>query len=279
VQERVIHLSYSATSDSRVRAVEALEPRADTSQFRTGFARYLRLWSWATVSGIIVGIPVVGLLSRVAMRVLAATSGDAVQGAFSDDAEKIGQITAGGTISFVLIAGIFFGAIGGWLYALLKPLFPADRRRRQLSSAAISTAVGVTFLVKPDGRDFAILRPLWLAVALFAAIAFLFGLLVPIVADRLRMFYENTPLRFPQLLAFAPMLLLLPGFVVLVPGLIVGVIYAWARLGPAPRWLLTTGRAALIAIMLAFAVGGVARIAQLEARDPRPSDFVEPVFD
>jgi hypothetical protein len=259
--------------------VDTLAPRAPTSEFRAGFARYLRLWSWATVSGIIVGIPVVGLLSRVAMRVLAVTSGDAVQGAFSDDAEKVGQITAEGTIGFVLIAGVFFGAVGGWLYALLRPLFPADRRRRLLASAAVATAIGVSFLVKPNSRDFAILRPLWLVVALFVAIAFLFGLLLPIVAERLRNFYENAPLRFPHVLAFAPMLLLVPGFVGLVPGLVVGVLYAWVRAGHAQRWLVVAGRVALVAATTALAINGVVRVAQLESREPVPADFVEPVFD
>jgi hypothetical protein len=241
--------------------------------------RYLRLWSWATVSGIIVGIPVVGLLSRIAMRVLAVTSGDAVQGAFSDDAEEIGLITAEGSIGFILIAGIFFGAVGGWLYALLRSLFPADRRRRMLASAAIATALTMSLLVQPDHRDFSILRPLWLAVASFAVIAFLFGLLVPVVAERLRSFYETTPLRFPHLLAFAPMLVLLPGFPFLIAGLVVGVMYTVVRAAPTQRWLITAARIGLLAATIALTINGIAQITRLEARDPRPADFIEPVFD
>jgi hypothetical protein len=233
----------------------------------------------ATVSGIIVGIPVIGLLSRVAMRVLAVTSGDAVQGAFSDDAEKIGQITAGGTIGFVLIAGVFFGVVGGWLYALARPVLPANGRRRALASAAIATVIGTSFLVKPNSRDFAILQPLWLAVALFATVAFLFGLLVSIVAERLRNFYETAPLRLPHVLAFAPMLLLLPGFALLVPGLVVGVIFALVRAGRTPRWLIVAGRVGLTAVTVALAINGVVHISQLESRDPVPADFIEPVFD
>jgi hypothetical protein len=213
------------------------------------------------------------------MRVLAVSSGDAVQGAFSDDAEKIGQVTVEGTIGFVLLAGMFFGAVGGCLYALLRPLFPADRRRRQLASAAVATAITLSLLIKPNGRDFAILRPLWLVVTLFAAIAFLFGLLLPIVAERVRSFYEHAPMRFPHLLAFAPMLLLVPVFPALVPGLIVGVIYSVVRARNAPISLVAAGRVCLIVITAALAINGVVRIAQLEARDPVPADFVEPVFD
>jgi hypothetical protein len=237
------------------------------------------LWSWATVSGIIVGIPVIGLLSRVAMRILAVTSGDAVQGAFSDDAEEIGRITAEGTIGFVIIVGMIFGAAGGWIYALLRAVFPQDRRRRSLASGVVAAVIGASILVKPNGRDFAILRPLWLAVALFVAIPFLFGALVPLVAERLRNFYETAPLRFPHLLAFAPMLLLLPAFPALVPGLVVGVVYAWARSRDAPRSLVAAGRVLLLAATIALAINGVVRIAQLEARDPVPADFVAPVFD
>ena len=213
------------------------------------------------------------------MRVLAVTSGDAVQGAFSDDAEEIGQITAEGTIGFILIAGMFFGAIGGWLYALLRPILPADRRRRSLACAVVAAAIGASVLVKPGSRDFAILRPLWLVVALFVAIPFLFGLVLPMVAERLRRFYETAPLRFPHVLAFAPMLLLLPGFFVLVPGLVIGVIYALTRARRTPGWLVAAERVGLVAATVALTINGVVQITQLEGRDPTPADFVEPVFD
>jgi hypothetical protein len=137
----------------------------------------------------------------------------------------------------------------------------------------------MSLLVQPDHRDFSILRPLWLAVASFAVIAFLFGLLVPVVAERLRSFYETTPLRFPHLLAFAPMLLLLPGFPFLIAGRVVGVMYTAVRAAPTPRWLITAARIGLLAATIALTINGIAQITRLEARDPRPADFIEPVFD
>ena len=227
----------------------------------------------------LVGVVVFGLLARVAMRVLAVTSGDAVQGAFSDDAEEIGRITAEGTIGFILIAGLAFGALGGWTYALLRPLFPTNRRWRAVASGGVAAVIGALVLVKPDGRDFSILGPLWLAVALFVMIPFLFGLLIPTVAERLRHFYETAPMRFPHVLAFAPLLFLIPAFTFLVPGLVIGVVYAAMRDGRGQRWLLPAARVAVAAGVTAMAVLGVVRITQVESRDPQPSDFVEPVFD
>jgi len=228
------------------------------------------------VSGIIVGVLAVGLPSRIAMRVLAVTSGDKVQGAFSDDAEEIGEITLMGSIIVIVVVGAIVGVLGGSLYALLRPLLPAVHRA--LASGVIAAGIGAAFLVKPDGRDFAILHPLWLAVALFVAIPFLFGLLLPIVDERLRGFYERAPMRLPHLLAFTPMLILVPAFFVLVPGLVIGIAYAVIRPGTAPAGLMRMGRYCLLAGTILILLFGVSRIADVEGRDPAPSDFIEPVF-
>lgn len=257
--------------------VLALSPQ--TSGFKSAFARYVRLWAWATASGMLVGVLVFGLLARVAMRVLAVTSGDAVQGAFSDDAEEIGRITAGGTITFILFIGLGAGTLGGWAYALLRPLFPTNRRWRALASGGVAGVFGALVLVNPDGRDFSILGPSWLVVALFVAIPFLFGVLIPAVAERLRHFYETAPMRFPHLLAFAPLLVVIPAFFFLLPGLVIGVVYAATRDRRGQRWLLPAARVVVAAGVTAMAVLGVVRITEVESRDPQPSDFVEPVFD
>lgn len=251
------------------------EPRP----FSVSFGRFLRLWAWATASGILVGLPVIGVGGRIAMRIAAATSSDAVQGAFTDDAEQIGEITFGGTVGFLLFGGILFGSAAGWLYALIRPLFPAERRHRMLAGALVGLGLGTPILVSPGERDFSILEPLWLVVALFVAIPVLYGTLVPVIADRLRPFYESAPMRFPHILAFAPLVFVVLAGVFGISGVFVGFVYAALAGRQIPPWIRRGAQGALAAAVLFAGVTGAGEILDVDGRDPRPSDFIEPEFD
>ncbi len=77
------------------------------------------------VGGIIAGVLVAGLGGRLMMRVLAATSGDSAQGLVTEAHETVGEITLGGSVGFVVFNGIFFGAIGGVGYVLLRSWLPS----------------------------------------------------------------------------------------------------------------------------------------------------------
>lgn len=246
--------------------------------FRPAFARYLRLLAWVTGSGILTGVLVFGVGGRIAMRVLALTSSDAVQGAFTDDGEEIGEVSLGGTIGLVVFGGVFGGVVGGLAYGLIRAFLPTDAAWRRRACALIGAGVGTQLFVNPGDRDFSILDPLWLVVALFVALSTLYGILIPTVAERLRGFYESAPLRLPHLLAFAPLafLVLAPPF--LLGGLLVGVVYTRLVGRERPAWVTVAGRAVLTFVVLYAAVAGVSEIADVEGRDPRPSDFVEPEF-
>ena len=201
-------------------------PTAVAPPFRSQFNAYLRRFAWASVSGIVAGLLVIGLGGRLAMRILAITSSDAVHGAFTDAGEQINEFTLDGTIGLMIFGGAFGGLVGGWLYALIRSLLPEAKGARLRACALIGMAVGAPVFVEPGKRDFSILDPLWLAVALFVVLSAVFAIVVSLIAERWRGFYETTPLRFPRMLAFAPMILvgLVPPF--LVGGLLVGVVYA-----------------------------------------------------
>lgn len=246
---------------------------------RERFTHFMRLVALAASSGALAGVLVFGVGGRLAMRLLAITSDDSVQGAFSDDAEVIGQFTLGGTIGFIIFVGLFFGLIGGLLYGALRALLPRPRWQRVLASGGVVAAIGTPILIKPDGRDFTILEPGWLAVALFVVLPFAFGALVAVLADRMRPFYETASLRSVRLLAFAPMLLLVLGFPLLVGALLGGLLYAAAGERSMPPLLLRGAQAVIVVGALALAATGVGKIADIDHRAPRPSDFVEPVFD
>lgn len=246
--------------------------------FRARFNEYLRLFAWASVSGIAAGVIVIGLGGRLAMRILAITSSDAVHGAFTDAGEEINKFTVDGTLGLMIFGGVFGGLVGGWLYGMIRPLLPDATGARLRACAVIGVAVGTPIFVEPGKRDFSILDPLWLAVALFVALSALFAIVVSLIAERWRPFYETTSLRFPRALAFAPMVLvaLVPPF--LIGGLLVGVVYA-SRAAWTPPPLLVRGLRVGVALMIGLiGAKGIQEITEIEGRDPRPADFVEPEF-
>ena len=239
--------------------------------------RYVRLLAWAAATGWIVGLVVFGLGGRIAMRILALTSDDGVQGAFTDAGEEIGQVSLEGTVVLFLFAGLGGGLIAGLAYALVRPILPGTRAPRLLACAVLGAVVGTVLLVNPDGVDFAILEPLWLAVGLFTLLGALGGVGVSVVGDRLRPWYDTVPVRGWAVLAFVPLVVFVfPFFAVLaVAGGIVWAIgqrtasLTWAR--PLARGLAAVG----VAVLALVAVG---KIAEVDGRAPRTSDFVEPDF-
>jgi hypothetical protein len=171
--------------------------------------------------------------SRIAMRVLAVTSGPGVQGAKTEAEEIVGRITLDGTM-FLVLAGTFIGGVAGLVYLAIRPWLPEQRIRRQLAFSLVMLALVGRLLVDSDNIDFAILSPALLAVAMFAALPLLYGYLFVSLYDRLAPFvmrersWAGTALLIPALLP-----LLIGGLfsLVLVPAtLFVG----WAASGSPP---------------------------------------------
>lgn len=135
-----------------------------------------RLWGIVTV-GLIAGLFVGGVGSRLAMLVLRLTSPHSVVGVQSDDDFRIGQVTLGGTYS-LLVVGVAFGILGAALYRLLAPWLIGPSWFRSLTTALGCGAVVGSMLVHTDGIDFRVLKPTWLAIALFVAIPATFGAVV-----------------------------------------------------------------------------------------------------
>ncbi len=117
-------------------------------------------------AGIAAGFLVVGLGGRLVMRVLAATSGDLAQGRTTEAEELVGEITVDGTIGFILFVGLGGGVAASLLYLLTRRVLPraAGPAGLVLGVLLVGT-LGVQDPLSPDNRDFAILEPLWLAVA------------------------------------------------------------------------------------------------------------------
>ncbi len=69
--------------------------------------RYVWYVTVAVVSGLGSGVLLAGAGGRLAMRLLAATAGDAAQGRITEADQVVGKITVGGTIGFMVFTGLF----------------------------------------------------------------------------------------------------------------------------------------------------------------------------
>ena len=131
------------------------------------------------ISGAIVGIVVGGLGGRVVMRVAAILHPDAV-GALTENGNRIGDITMGGTL-FLVLFGLISCAIAGVLWVIVSPWIPGHTGVRALLTAGIAIATGTPELIIGRNPDFVILDHDPRVVALLVALVGLIGLSIALL--------------------------------------------------------------------------------------------------
>jgi len=134
------------------------------------------------VAGVITGVLVAGVGSRLAMLLLRLTSPDTVVGMESDDGFTIGEFTLGGTYNLLNLGGAV-GVIGAAAYVLVSPWLLGPTWFHRFTVAAVAGALAGSIVIHADGTDFNVLEPLWLAVTLFVALPALFGWVIGAVVD------------------------------------------------------------------------------------------------
>lgn len=210
------------------------------------------------LAGALIGVFTTGVLSRLAMRLLAVVNGD-VRGILSDDGFFIGEMSLVGTLELAF-TGVLLGALSGLLYAVLSPLQVGPRWFRTLSISVGAGVVVASVVIHSDGVDFTFLQPPWLTVGLFVLIPVVHVALLDLVGRRVKAGELMRSRPWP-VAGLVPLLLLAP-FVA-----VVGVLYAAVqlarrdrRLAPrlaAPGWGMV-GRIALT-VVFALAVLDLAR--------------------
>ncbi len=137
----------------------------------------------AALAGSIAGFIWGGVGGRVAMRIVALTSGDNVRGVISDDGFEIGRVTFE-TIALLIFA-VVVGTIGGVVYGFLG-VWLKGPKWVVASAVGIAVASGVgAMIVKSDGVDFRLLGPIWLTIGLFVLIPGGWGVTVVLLTHRL----------------------------------------------------------------------------------------------
>jgi hypothetical protein len=149
-----------------------------------------------SVAGALAALVWGGVGGRIVMRVLFLTSDDSVRGVESDSGFEIGTFSLETVFLFVFVAiiGAIIGLFGGLLrMSTVGPTWLVASGVG-LSNAAFFGAL----LVTPDGLDFRVLEPVWLAIALFVALPGFWGATVVALAEWLArpgVVFTNLPQR------------------------------------------------------------------------------------
>lgn len=139
----------------------------------------------ATLASIVAGILVSGVLGRIAMRVAGFNSRPELIGTLTSNGNRVGEITAAGTLALALFVGIAAGIGGGVIYASVEPWLRSRPWRGVRFGVALFGALGFTVL-DPNNIDFRRFGQAPLNVAMFAALFVAFGAMVAWLFDRIR---------------------------------------------------------------------------------------------
>lgn len=132
-------------------------------------------------AGAIVGVVVAGLGGRLVMRLAAILQPGAI-GAFSENGNRIGDITFLGSLGLVLV-GLVIGLVGGTIWVVVSPWTPGTGPRRAIITMPMAVALGSFFLIEGDNRDFQVLQHDPAVIGSLIALVALVGLTVPLTDD------------------------------------------------------------------------------------------------
>ena len=229
-----------------------------TASLRDELVAAARTLGVITAVGVVCGWLVVGVLSRLAMLLLAELNPVAT-GVTSDDGFVMGQFTLSGSLNLLLVAGTGFGVLGAGIYTALRGLAIGPGWFRLLSLSVGGGVVAGSQIVHSEGVDFRLLEPLWLAVSLFVLLPVVYVGMLVAVSERL--LARERPVPQPVvvlgLAAWVVAFPLLPLLAVLTAGFVV--LRLADRTGPGHRavsspvgpWLLRVGLAALFVLAVA----------------------------
>lgn len=166
-----------------VGTVDGHAPAAPVARgWRESLEAVVRTLSAASAAGALLGLLVGGVGGRLAMALLAVRNPED-SGRLTDDGFSIGQFTLGGTLN-LLGASLQAGLTGAAIYLAVRHLALGPAPVRIASLTAGGTVVVGGFLVHPGGRDFRLLEPDWLPVALFLAVPAVFVPLLALLVER-----------------------------------------------------------------------------------------------
>lgn len=100
-------------------------------------------------------------------------------GRLTENGNRIGEFTLEGTVALIIFGGLLSGILGGIVWTLIRPWATADPVLVGLAAVAL----GGSFLVEADNRDFVILGNPIPDIVLLVGLVFLFGVTVAWLDD------------------------------------------------------------------------------------------------
>ena len=120
------------------------------------FGEILRDIARGGLAGLVVGVVVGGFGGRVAMRLIALLIPEAT-GSSTENGNRIGDITLGGSLGLIIFAGLFVGIIAGTLWVVLSPWLPNRLGLRVLAAIPLAIGLGSFAVVQGSNPDFIVL--------------------------------------------------------------------------------------------------------------------------
>jgi hypothetical protein len=224
-----------ATASVRVDPAETPEAAATWP-----FGVVLRDIACGGLAGLVAGIVVAGFGGRIVMRLAAIAVPDAA-GRFTENGNRIGDVTLEGSAALVLFMGLFAGLAGAVLWVTVRPWMPARTVPRLVAAMPLSIAFGTFVLIEARNPDFRILGFSAVVAAILVALVALFGLAVAAADAMLDGRLPRASRRAPASVVYAVLTIigLVLGIPLIVPGLLFG------RLAPLGLALVATGVATL----------------------------------
>ncbi|MCA9829289.1 MAG: hypothetical protein KC495_02350 [Dehalococcoidia bacterium] len=128
----------------------------------------------AGLAGTIAGVIFVGIGGRIAMRISGAINPEQA-GAVTDSQNVVGDVTFGGTLTFIVFQGLLIGSLLAIVWFVVSRWIPGRMAVRIPLAACLAVLVGGSGIIDSGNVDFALLDPAWLHVAMFLGLVALAG--------------------------------------------------------------------------------------------------------
>jgi hypothetical protein len=145
--------------------------------------RVLRVAGVGIGTGVLVAGVVGGIGGRIVMRILFIAN-DSTKGDITENGNRVGVITLGGTTSLIFFTALFLGIPAGLGYVLARRWLPGRWLSRGLVYGAFLLCVFAGGSIDADNVDFRFLGPTGLGIVLFGLLPFAFGVALAWLADR-----------------------------------------------------------------------------------------------
>ena len=116
------------------------------------------------------------------MRILAMVNEEKA-GIMTGNGNIVGDFTAGGTVGLIIFVGLTSGAVGGFVYVVIRRWLPGAGVLKGVSFGLVLLCFSGAIIFDSDNIDFALFSPR-LSVALFALGFPLFGVVVSLMVER-----------------------------------------------------------------------------------------------